>query len=241
VPSTRSTPRPSACRDSGLRRLEGVLSGEVQKVIAFSGQDADCFIQLKAQALIGLARRRVRDPSDLTALDIGCGVGVTDRHLVGTFGKVIGVDIYEGVIERATAAVAHADYRLYDGRLLPLSDGSVDVAFAICVLHHVPPTLWSSFAVQMARVLWPGGVAAIFEHNPLNPLTRQAVSNCVFDEDAVLLRRRTATSLLRGAGLTLPEHRYIAFLPFSGDKVAPIEAALRRVPLGAPYFAPAVR
>lgn len=93
----------------------------------------------------------------------------------------------------------------------------------------------------MARVLRPGGVAAIFEHNPLNPVTRRVVANCVFDEDATLLRRHTAARLLRDAGLRTTEHRYIAFLPFGGAKVAPLESALRRLPLGAQYFVAATR
>jgi SAM-dependent methyltransferase len=214
---------------------------EVEKVVAFSGQDAEYFTELKARALVDLARRRIGDPAALTALDIGCGVGATDRHLTPRFGTVVGVDIFEGVLDAAATANPQIDYRLYDGRTLPCDDASVDVAFAICVVHHVPPAQWQAFAAEMARVLRPGGVAAIFEHNPLNPLTRRVVSNCVFDEDAVLLRRRLAAGLLRGAGLTGAEHRYIAFLPFGGRGVAAIESALRRVPLGAQYYVAGVR
>jgi len=214
---------------------------EVQKVVAFSGQDVDFFVELKARALIDLARRRVGDPASLTAVDVGCGIGATDRHLVGSFGKVIGIDIVEGVLERAEVEVPEAEFRHYDGHVLPVPDASVDVAFAICVVHHVVPNRWGAFVGEMARVLRPGGIAAIFEHNPLNPLTRRVVSNCVFDEDATLLRRHTAEELLRDAGLQAPEHRYIVFLPFRGAKLAPIESALRRVPLGAQYFVAATR
>ena len=203
--------------------------------MAFSGQDAAYFTQLKARALTDLVQRRVGDPSTLTALDVGCGVGVTDAYLVDSFRAVIGVDIFDGVLERAAVANPGVDYRLYDGHTLPLEDESVDVAFAICVVHHVPPPQWTAFAAEMARVLRPGGIAAIFEHNPLNPLTRRVVSNCVFDEDAVLLRRRRASDLLRQVGLAPCEDRYIAFLPLGGKAVVPIEAALRRVPLGARY------
>lgn len=214
---------------------------EVEKVVAFSGQDADYFAELKARALIDLARRRIGDPSGLTAVDVGCGIGATDAHLVGSFGNVIGIDIVEGVLERAAVEVPQAEFRHYDGDVLPVEDASVDVVFAICVVHHVPPARWGAFASEMARVLRPGGIAAIFEHNPLNPLTRRVVSNCVFDEDAVLLRRHTAAALLQDAGLKAPEHRYIAFLPLGLTRVAPVEAALRRLPLGAQYFVAAAR
>jgi SAM-dependent methyltransferase len=186
-------------------------------------------------------RRRVGDPARLTALDVGCGVGFTDRFLVDDFSSVIGVDITDGVIARAAAANPKASYRLYDGRTIPLADASVDVAFAINVVHHVPPPSWGEFAAEMARVLRPGGIAALFEHNPLNPLTRRVVNNCVFDEDAVLLRRRRAAGLLQGAGLAPCEDRYIAFLPIRSRLVAPIESALRRLPLGAQYYVSATK
>jgi SAM-dependent methyltransferase len=160
---------------------------------------------------------------------------------VDGFGGIIGVDITDGVLKRAAASNPQATYRLHDGRTLPADDASVDVAFAINVVHHVPPPQWGEFAAEMARVLRPGGIAALFEHNPLNPLTRRVVSNCVFDEDAVLLRRRRAAGLLRDAGLEPCEDRYIAFIPFRRRAVAPIEAALRRVPFGAQYFVSATK
>jgi SAM-dependent methyltransferase len=214
---------------------------ELEKVVAFSGQSAEYFTQLKARALVDLVQRRVGNRAALTALDIGCGVGITDRHLVGSFARVVGVDIFEGVLNAAAVTNPDVDYQLYDGRTLPCADRSVDVAFTMSVLHHVPVAQWRAFVAEMARVLRPGGIAAIFEHNPLNPLTRRVVANCVFDEDAVLLSRRTVTALLGGAGLRFPEHRYIAFLPFGGHRVAPIEAALRRVPFGAQYYVAGVR
>ena len=214
---------------------------EVQKVVAFSGQDADYFTALKAHAFADLVRRRVADPASLSVLDVGCGVGVTDRYLIGRFGRVHGVDIFDGVLERAAAANPTAEYRLYDGRRLPYDDGSFDVALAICVVHHVPRADWQAFTTEMARVLRPGGLAAIFEHNPFNPLTRRVVANCVFDEDAVLLRRRTAMRLISDAGLRPTESRYIAFLPLRNRAVARIESALRRVPIGAQYYVSGIK
>jgi len=71
---------------------------ELDSVLAF--QDTEYFTWLKARALIDLARRRVGDPAALTALDVGCGVGFTDRFLVDDFKTVIGVDVTDGVIQR---------------------------------------------------------------------------------------------------------------------------------------------
>ena len=64
------------------------------------------------------------------------------------------------------------DYIHYDGALIPLEDASFDLAFASCVLHHIEPVERARATSELARVLRPGGLVAIYEHNPLNPLTR---------------------------------------------------------------------
>ena len=49
-------------------------------------------------------------------------------------------------------------------------------------------------------MLKPGGMLFVFEHNPLNPLTRHAVNTCVFDENAHLILARTMNNRVRKAG-----------------------------------------
>jgi SAM-dependent methyltransferase len=208
----------------------------VERSIAFAGQELEFFTRTKAEHLLAVAERHLGPPAGLRMLDVGCGVGTTDRFLGGVVGELHGVDTSAEAIERARRTNPGVDYRAYAGERLPYRDQSFDVAFAICVVHHVPVAQWHAFASEMARVLRPRGIAAIFEHNPHNPLTRRVVSNCVFDEDAVLLRRRRAAGLLRSTGLERCEDRYIAFLPFGGRAVAPVERALGRVPLGAQYY-----
>ena len=209
---------------------------EVERSISFSGQDVDFFAEVKAHALLGLARRRIGDPAGLRALDVGCGVGVTDRHLAGRFGELHGVDITPGVIEQARRSNPGVAYEVYDGRRLPYDDGALDLAFTICVLHHIPVAGRAAFAAEVARVVRPGGLFAIFEHNPLNPLTRRAVDHCEFDADAVLLPRRESVALLRGAGLEVVERPFITFFPFGGARLRRFERLLGRLPLGAQYF-----
>ena len=53
----------------------------------------------------------------------------------------------------------------------------------------------------MRRVVRPGGLVCVIEHNPLNPLTRSlAVSRCEFDSDAVLLGASTTRKLMAAGG-----------------------------------------
>jgi len=208
----------------------------VTRSVAFSGRDTDHFARRKADALIRLAARRVGEPTGLRALDVGCGIGMTDRYLAPHFGELHGIDTAPQAVELAAATNPSVHYRSYNGERLPYTDGDFDVAFAICVLHHVPPPQWDAFAGEMARVVRPGGIVAVFEHNPRNPLTRLAVSRCEFDEDAVLLGRRRAAQVLEAAGLDVIERRYIIFLPFGGQRVERMEGGLAWLPLGAQHY-----
>lgn len=214
---------------------------EMERSIGFIGQDVDFFAAVKAGRLIDLARRRLGDPATLAALDVGCGVGLTDRHLTQSFARVVGVDIAQGMIDEAARANPSAQYLLYDGRHLPFADGAIDLAFAISVFHHVPHPLRPNLVREMARVVRPNGLVVIIEHNPLNPLTRRAVAHCAWDEDAVLLGRRETRLLFESARLDLIEQRYIVFFPFFARQLTPVERALGWLPLGAQHYVAARR
>lgn len=219
-----------------FEQLKDRYASEVQKSISFVGKDLDFFTQVKVRNLLSLASRLLGDTSMLRVLDVGCGVGLTDRYLVSEFGELSGVDIAPGVIEKARDSVPLGHYQTYDGKNLLFADGTFDLVFAICVLHHVPPSEWPSFLNEMARVVKPGGLMAIFEHNPFNPLTRLAVFRCPCDRDAKLLRLGKTRKLLRLAGLRIVEANYILSVPFSGTVGRCIDAGLRKLPWGAQYY-----
>ncbi len=213
----------------------------VEGSIAFSNVELDFFSRRKALAILDLARRRLGDPRDLRMLDVGCGVGITDRFLVSGVGALAGVDTSAEAVSRAARAHPSVDYRAYDGDRIPFEDSSMDLAFAICVFHHVAPGDRAHLAAEMRRVLRPGGLAVVFEHNPLNPLTRLAVSRCEFDEDAILLTRGESTRMLESAGMRALERRYVIFFTFDRPRAARLESALGWLPAGAQHYVAAAR
>jgi SAM-dependent methyltransferase len=119
---------------------------------------------------------------------------------------------------------------------LPYPGGSFDAASAVCVFHHVPVANRVHLAQDVRRVLRAGGLFAIFEHNPLNPLTMHVVNNCEFDKDAVLLRRRETESLIEKAGFRDVDTRFILTLPAKGRIPRGVDRLFARIPLGAQYF-----
>lgn len=209
---------------------------EVEQSIDFAGQSHDFFIRVKADELIASCERQLGGLEERSVLDVGCGVGLMSRYVGERFGKLCGVDIAGGVVDRAAAHVPQGEFQLYDGKQIPYDAETFDVVFTVCVLHHVPPAQWTSLVAEMARALKPGGLLYIFEHNPYNPLTRRAVSNCPFDADAELLTRSRSTALVRSAGLEVADARYVLFFPWKGAGFRSIESGLRWLPLGAQYF-----
>ena len=209
---------------------------EVQDSISFIGQDVDFFIELKARLLLKLAEKNFRNTEDISVLDIGSGVGLVDRFLLSKIKNLSGVDVEEGVVEKAKVNNPSVNYAKYDGSHLPFNDNTFDLTFAVNVMHHVPPAMWEHFTKEMYRVLKPDGIAAVFEHNPVNPLTRLAVARCEFDRDAVLLNHGKIKSLFKSAGLKPAEDAYIIFFPFKAKLFRGIESLLKWLPLGAQQY-----
>ncbi|MGH2697569.1 MAG: class I SAM-dependent methyltransferase [Actinomycetota bacterium] len=219
-----------------FERYKDSYRAKVEESIGFVHQDLDFFTEAKARHIVRLATTLLGDTGRLSVLDVGCGVGLTDSYLESRFGRLSGVDVSPGVIETAARANPWAEYATYDGRKLPYDDECFDLTFAICVMHHVPTEFWLEFVAEMRRVTRPGGLVTIFEHNPLNPLTRVAVSRCEFDVGVTLLRLRTARELLRHNRMEPSAQSYILFFPWRVEALQRAERALRGVPLGAQYF-----
>lgn len=208
----------------------------VQNAITIPGLKHEFFTETKARHILAAAES-LGPAASLTFLDVGCGVGETDSFLAPRVGRLYGIDVSEDSIERARNANPDCRYQVYDGQRIPFDDASIDFAFAVCVMHHVPPAQWGSLVAEMRRVVRPAGIVAIYEHNPYNPLTRWVVNRCEFDRDAVLLSRGKAKSLLREAGLGSVAAQDILFFPFRASVLRRIEAALGWLPLGAQYAA----
>ena len=209
---------------------------EIQSSINFIGQEADFFLRLKAEKLINLVKKYFHDAAELKVLDVGSGVGLLDKYLIDNFKNIYGVDVEQGVVDRARQNNPAVNYKLYNGTSLPFDDGSIDLVFAVNVMHHVPPGNWQIFVLEMHRVLKGGGLAVVFEHNPYNPLTRMVVNRCEFDRDAILLKRKTLNKLFSSADFNIAESSYIIFFPFKGKVFRTLEKPVGWLPLGAQYY-----
>jgi SAM-dependent methyltransferase len=211
-------------------------SEAVDRALAFSGMRVDFFTRVKVDYLVDLIDRFRPPAAAAELIDIGCGVGNSHALLSGRVAKLAGVDVSSACIAQAAGRNPQNDYRAYDGLNLPYPDSNFDVASAVCVFHHIPIVQRIGLTREIRRALRAGGLFVIFEHNPINPLTRHVVSNCEFDAHAILLRSVEAESLLREAGFRQVDTRFILTVPAGTRTLRAVDQLFSRVPLGAQYF-----
>jgi SAM-dependent methyltransferase len=166
-------------------------------------------------------------------LDVGCGRGELLELAGGNFAQAIGCDPSASMLSSGTQFRMHKQQSLVE---LPFGDRSVDFVTAACVYHHVHGSARTLLTSEIRRVLMPGGLCCIIEHNPWNPITQAIVRRCPVDVDAELLTARKASALLQTAGFKSISTDYFLYFPEQLFKrLGSLERLLCKVPLGGQY------
>ncbi len=165
--------------------------------------------------------------------DVGCGRGELLELAGHRVAQPMGCDPSMEMISRSAAFRKVHQPTLSE---LPFDDGSVDLLTAVCVYHHVHGTDRISLSAEMRRVLAPGGLSCVIEHNPLNPITRAIVRRCPVDIDAELLRAPETSMLLLRAAFEATTVDYFLYFPERiFDRVGRAERILSMIPFGGQY------
>jgi len=204
--------------------------------IKASGESPDFFSEYKIRDLAQYLARRGGKAAQL--IDFGAGTGSSvpwlRKHLPNA--TFTCVDVSEKSLQLGRQRFPkEAHFVGFDGRILPFEHGSFDVAFSACVFHHIEHALHVPLLCELRRVLRPGGLLAIFEHNPFNLLTVHTVRTCQFDENAVLIRAAEMVHRVQKAGFIDIDRHYRIFFPGPLRGLRPLERWLRWCPLGAQY------
>ena len=208
-----------------------------QASVSFGGIELDYFAEYKAQVARSVCEQLTISPS--TIMDFGAGIGNAVKPLHDAFpdAHIKCVDVSEDSLRQCSALhVPNSSVHVYDGQHIPFASGSVDLAFTACVFHHIPAADHVRLLAEIRRCLAPGGVMVLFEHNPINPLTRLAVARCPFDENAVLINSWTMKQRFIDAGFSTAASRYRIFFPGFLSKLRQYESWLEAIPLGGQYY-----
>jgi SAM-dependent methyltransferase len=104
-------------------------------------------------------------PGGGTVVEIGAGGGRWSEVLVERAERTILVDVTPAVLELCRERLGErsdVEYRLSSGSDLPgVEDRSVDAIWSFDVFVHVAPVDQAGYVDEIARVLRPGGIAAI--------------------------------------------------------------------------------
>lgn len=153
----------SKCCDSSgcCEELEfGMIGDEYLKIKGYN-PDADMGLGC------GIPTEFAQIKSGDTVIDLGSGAGndcFVARALVGEYGKVIGIDMTESMIEKAKQnnqklGYNNIEFLLGDIENIPLADNTADVVISNCVLNLVPNK--EKAFTEIYRVLKPGAHLSI--------------------------------------------------------------------------------
>jgi SAM-dependent methyltransferase len=193
------------------KRHSGDLRANPQNVARYMQPPADTPFPLEyAFHLLGDVRGK-------SVLEYGCGNGRNTILLAYRGARVVGIDISPHLIDIARQRMRVngmcADLRIASAYETGLPDASVDVVFAIAILHHLELGLARK---EILRVLRPGGVLILQEPLRDSPLVWALRKMVPYRNPYVSPFERTLTtpdlaSLARG--MTKTNYRRFA-LPF---------------------------
>lgn len=179
-------------------------------------------------------------------LDFGCGDGISCEYFRKYFkdSDVVGIDVSSESIKVAKDKnIPNASFFVLEKEHLPFEDESFDLIFVACVFHHIEKDKHIQILKEFKRVLKNGAKAFIFEHNPLNPLTRKLVKDCIFDKDANLIYANSMKKIFPEAGFKNAKINYTLFFPRYNlfKKCFRLEKHFKKCPLGAQYYIEAIK
>ncbi|MBF5003869.1 class I SAM-dependent methyltransferase [Diaphorobacter caeni] len=208
--------------------------------ISITGENPEYFSEYKISDFSEYFKNHTL-PIDI--LDFGSGIGNSIPHFRKYFSnsKLCCADVSSRSMEISQERFPGNEKYLQIDDSIPAEDNRFDAIFTACVFHHIPHIDHKKWLAELNRVTKPNGVLAIFEHNPLNPLTVHAVNTCPIDANAKLIRAKSMKELLISTGWRNVEIEYKLFFPKALKKLRFLEAHMKTIFLGAQWRITAVK
>ena len=169
--------------DGGLERLLEAQVGEIRepqllRLLAGIGQEGGWSVRSLYDSLADVYeqafpdRAHIGESLDLlpegfrceTAVDLGCGTGLSTLGLLPLAHQVVALDISAEMLRIARERLAGAAVTFLEAdftRRIPLPDRSTDLVYSVGALRHVPVGSEAAVLAECARILRPGGLALL--------------------------------------------------------------------------------
>ncbi len=205
--------------------------------IKISGETSEYFAEYKIIEL----KNKLKLSAPIKVIDLGCGDGISAIYFNKYFKDIDyqGFDISDESLKIAKARnIERCKFEYYNGITIPVQNNLFDIVYISCVLHHIDFSQHLSLLKECLRVLKPEGKLIIFEHNPLNPITRKLVRDCVFDKDAILIYSHRLKKQIHEIGFKKIRRVYTIFMPRTMffRPLLFIEKYIGWLPLGGQYY-----
>jgi len=154
--------------------------------LSLTGESKEYFARARVIWLSNHLGRLQQKPKSV--LDFGCGTGLATPFFFDLLGveSVLGVDVSPMSLD-----VARRQYGCARVEFLMLDEyqpnEQIDLAFCNGVFHHIPLSERPAAVSYIRRSLRPGGLFALWENNPWNPIVRYNMNHAPIDRNAIPL------------------------------------------------------
>ena len=177
----------------------------------------------------------------LQILNFGCGIGKSEKFINAYFPncEITSVDVSEKSITAAkerNKTFKNISFHVYDNIETLNLEKKFDIIFVANVFHHIPNEWHIHILSKLRTFLSAEGFMFVFEHNPRNPLTKQAFNTCEFDIGCKMIPSSLFVFMCQKAGFTAIQRNYVLFFPKFLSFLSPLEKYLKWCAFGAQYY-----
>lgn len=222
--------------DKFANEYETLLSNNIKA----SGYEPFYFDEQKIKEV---HRRTAKDFSgNFNFLNFGCGIGKSEQFIRNYFPEctIHSADVSTESLKLAAEKNKHlGNLSFYHFEDVTAFDPGLkfEIIFVANVFHHIPEELHAVTMQQLHKLLSDNGKLFIFEHNPINPLTRKAFETCAFDQGCSMIPSGHLKAKLKNTGFGEVEINYTLFFPKLLQSFTFLEKYLTFLPIGAQYYA----
>ncbi len=205
----------------------------LNKNLSFFSKDDSYFCRYKADLI-----KQYSSKNPKRILEFGAGIGRNIPFIKNAYpeSEIYAYDVSQKSLDYLEQKHPYAKViREFKG-----FENFFDLVFCSVVYHHIPVDERQKATNDIFSSLISGGEFFVFEHNPLNPVTRKLVERCPYDEDAVLLSPGEMKNTAKAAGFNDFSVKYYLYFP-PALKISFLEKFLRTLPLGGQYMLKAIK